>query len=432
MHESVIDARYRKLFGYQAGYLPRDRRGTDAFLADVKAKVTERKAKKTELHSPAVRALARLLDQNRVLRALVNDMIDEAVPKPAPPPAPETIYDIDELLHALDHIVETAPLYNPNPAYLNNFPVSTLFTYMMMTPAGEFLFRDPIFNDAIRVILKEWCVYLDSAKSTYVLNIGEYGWLSEPAYKMNELQEFIIPDPKAPHWGWTSFNAYFHRQIKPSERPISSPDDPKVIVSANDGTVVRIAYDVKRYDNFRIKAQNYSLVNMLNGNFVDEFIGGVVFQSFLSGADYHRWHAPIAGTGKFTQLVEGLMFSDDPSAGCDTTAATYSQVYGANVNTRGLVFIESDDRAIGLVCVIPIGITEISSVTINVKPGQKLKKGDELGYFSYGGSSMALAFQKDVIDAFTIPSTPPIPTSPADFDNGPPILVNAQIAKAKT
>ena len=431
MSATAIDVRYRRLFGYQAGYLPLDRSAVDSFLTDVKAKVTERQAKGVELRSPAVRALAKLLDENLALRHLVKDMIDEAEPKPAPPPAPTTVYNIDELLHALDHIVETAPLYNPNPAYLNNFPVSTLFTYMMMTPAGEYLFRDTTFNDAIRVILKEWCAFLDSDKSLYVLNTGTEGWLSESAYQFNELQEFIIPDQGAPHWGWPSFNAYFHRQIKPAERPIASPGDPKVIVSANDGTVVRIAYDVKRFDNFRIKAQSYSLANMLNGHYVDEFIGGVVFQSFLSGADYHRWHAPVAGVVKYTELVEGLMFSDDPSAGCDTTAATYSQVYGANVNTRGLVFIEADDSTLGMVCVIPVGITEISSVTINVKPGDKLKKGDELGYFSYGGSSLCLVFQKDVIESFTIPSTPPIPTSPADFDNGPPIEVNAQIATAR-
>jgi phosphatidylserine decarboxylase len=372
-----------------------------------------------------------LLEENLPLRALVQLMIDEA-PKPAPPPAPVTVYNIEELLLALDDIVETAPLYNPDPNLLNNFPVSTLFTYMMMTPAGELVFIDPVFNDSLRAVLKEWCGFLDSAKSQYVLNTGTDGWLSDSAYQFNELQEFVIPDPNAPHWGWPSFNAYFHRQIKSECRPISGPGDPKIIISANDGSVVRIATDVKRVDRFWIKNQNYSLVNMLNGHYVDEFTGGTVFQSFLSGANYHRWHAPVGGVVRYTEIVDGLMFSDDPTAGPDPTAATYSQVYGANVNTRGLVFIESDDPVIGLICVIPIGITEISSVTIEVSAGDRVEKGDEIGYFSYGGSSMCLVFRKDVIDHFTIPSTPPIPTSPQDFDNGPPINVNAGIAVARS
>jgi phosphatidylserine decarboxylase len=430
MHDDELDARYRRLFGFHGGYLPRNRQAVDAFLASLKQRVDQRKANGEAIQSPGVKALGRLLEEKPVLGVLVELMIDEA-PKPAPPPAPVTVYNVEELLLALDEIVETAPLFNPDPNLLNNFPVSTLFTYMMMTPAGELVFIDPAFNDALRVILKEWCAFLDSAQSQYVLNTGTDGWLSPPAYQLNQLQEFVIPDPNAPHWGWPSFNAYFHRQIQSQYRPISGPDDPKIIVSANDGTVVRIATDVKRVDRFWIKNQNYSLVNMLNGQYVDDFVGGTVFQSFLSGADYHRWHAPVSGTVRYTEIVNGLMFSDDPSAGPDPTAATYSQVYGANVNTRGLVFLEADDPAIGLVCVIPIGITEISSVTIGVKVGDHLTKGDELGYFSYGGSSMALVFRRDVIDHFTIPSTPPIPTSPQDFDNGPPIQVNGGIAVAR-
>jgi len=64
---------------------------------------------------------------------------------------------------------------------------------------------------------------------------------------------------------------------------------------------------------------------MLQGHYVDRFKGGTVFQSFLSGADYHRWHAPVAGHIAYMMKVDGLMFSDAESAGPDATAATYSQ-----------------------------------------------------------------------------------------------------------
>jgi phosphatidylserine decarboxylase len=274
-------------------------------------------------------------------------------------------------------------------------------------------------------VLNEWCRFLDSYESTYVLNTGKNGWLSPPAAKMNKLYEFVIPDKSAKHWGWDSFNAYFHREIQAKARPIDAPDDPKIIVSSNDGTVYKIARNVKRTDKFWLKSQPYSLVNVLNNTkYVDRFVGGDVFQSFLSGADYHRWRAPIAGTVRYAQVVGGLMFSDAEAAGYDPTAATYSQGYEASVNVRGLVFIESDDPVIGMVCVIPIGITEISSITIGVKKGDRVKKGDELGYFSYGGSTMALVFQPGAIKRFTVKA------KPNDPDNGPPIYVNAKIAIA--
>jgi phosphatidylserine decarboxylase len=421
--KDAIDKKYESQFGYIAGYLPRDRDALDEWHRNLTSEVKESKAKGgRKKRSKAVDELAQLIELDGVIRMYVEQMIKHQ------PPQHKTVTDVADLLDKLNHIVTTAPLYNADPAKRNAFPMSSLFTYMMMTRAGEAVFRSREFNAAIRNILQEWCTFLDSAKSLYVLNEGAEGWLSKSAYALNKLYEFVIPKKSAPHWGWKSFNDYFHRQIKLEEfRPIDDPDNPKVIVSANDGKVYKIAENVQRTDKFWLKGQPYSLVNVLNNEYVDRFVGGSVFQSFLSGADYHRWRSPIDGVVKLTQIVDGLMFSDVESAGVDPTAATYSQGYEASVNTRGLVFIESDDPIIGMVCVIPIGITEISSVTINVKDGDTVKKGDELGWFSYGGSTMCLVFQPGAIKKFTVPNRP----SSTNPDDGHPIKVNAQIALAR-
>ncbi|HYP50303.1 MAG TPA: phosphatidylserine decarboxylase family protein [Pyrinomonadaceae bacterium] len=416
-----IDEKYQTHFGYLAGYLPRDREAVDEFQKNLKRQVRDARAKggKKKL-SKSVEDLARLIELNGIVRMYVEEMIEQQ------PKEHRTVTSVEDMLEMLNEIVTTAPLYNPNPNKLNNFPVSSLFTYMMMTPAGEAAFRNEAFNAAIAAVLGEWCDFLDSKKSLYVLNEGVDGWLSQSAYWYNKLYEFEY-DKRKPHWGFKSFNDYFHRQIKPENRPIAEPDNPKVVVSANDGKVYNIASNVQPTDKFWLKAQPYSLVNMLADNYVERFVGGTVFQSFLSGADYHRWRAPVAGTIRKAQIVDGLMFSDAESAGFDDTAGTYSQGYEAAVNTRGLVFIESEDENLGMVCISPIGITEISSVTISVKQGQKVKKGDELGYFSYGGSSMCLVFQPGAIDYFTVANRP----SGNNPDDGTPIRVNAQIAVAR-
>lgn len=424
--EAAIEARYQGLYGRAAGFLPRERSAVDGYLRELKKAVDEARTKAgaaslAGMHSPAVAALGELIRTNGVVRMYVTQMIDEQ------PTAQRTVTGIPDLLDSLNLIVTTAPAYNPNPAKLNAFPMSSLFTYMMMTPAGEAIFRDPEFNDALRAVLLEWCAFLDSAESRYVLTEKEDGWLSRSAYFYNKLYEFEIPDRSAPYWGFASYNAYFHRQIKPEARPIADPGNPRVIVSANDGAVYNIQDNVQPLEEFWLKAQPYSLVNMLDDELVDRFVGGAVFQSFLSGADYHRWRAPIAGTIVLTKKVPGLMFSDAESAGFDPTAATYSQGYGASVNTRGLVFIESAIETIGMVCVMPIGITEISSVNIQVEEGQQVDKGDELGFFSYGGSGMCLIFQPGAVDRFTVPNR----VSSANPDDGPPIRVNAEIALAR-
>ncbi|WP_324995796.1 phosphatidylserine decarboxylase family protein [Hyalangium sp.] len=416
----MIEVRYQRLFGYRAGYLPRDRRALDEWLRSLKNQLRYRAAERRP--SAAVRKLKELIDANAIVRMYVAEMLEQV------PSAHKVIENTDELLAALDHIAATAPLYNPDPNKRNAFPMSSLFAYMMMTRAGEAVFRNDEFNRAIKNILQEWCQYLDSPESAHVLNEGEYGWLSQFAYQDMKLYEFIF-DRTAPHWGWKSYNDFFHREIRKDARPITAPHDPKVIVSANDGNLVTIARGVQRTDTFWLKGEPYSLADMLDrSEHVDRFVGGYVFQSFLSGANYHRWHSPIDGVVRDARVVNGLMFSEAESAGFDPSAGILSEGYDACVNTRGLVFIESPDPKIGMVCVIPIGITEISSVTIKVKAGDRLTKGDELGYFSYGGSSMCLVFQPGSIDHFTVPAPPPLPV--VDPTSGPAIQVNAQIAIA--
>ena len=407
-------------------HLPDSRAALHDFHAELMQTVNAAKAGDGGAQwSPAVRAMAGLIDGDAVIRMYVEEMLAQVQALPGAPPS--TVTTIEDLLGALNVIVTLAPLYNPVPSKRHAFPMSSLFAFMMMTVAGESLFRNRAYNGAIQAVLQEWCAYLNGADSASVLNDTYTGWISQSAIDEFELTQFVF-DPSLPHGGWASYNEFFHRQIKLAEyRPVAAPDDVKVVVSANDGNLVSIARGVQLSDRFWLKGEPFSLVDMLNhSEYADRFVGGDVVQTFLSGGNYHRWRAPIAGTVRYAEVVDGLMFSDAESAGWDPNGVL-SEGYYAAVNTRGLVFIESGDPVLGMVCVIPIGITEISSVEITVKAGEKVEKGDQLGYFSYGGSTLALVFEHGAIDHFTAPSPPKGAFDPGD---GPPIQVNAQIAVA--
>ena len=422
------DARYQQLYGTIGGYLPADRNALHQWHLGLKAAVARsRQGAARRPRDPAVVALEHAIADSAVLRMLVSEMLDGV------PHDKRVIDDVSELLDHLDHITRLAPHWEANSAKRNFFPMSALFAEMMMDPAGEDLFRHAPFNDAIRDILRSWCRYLGSAESRHVLNTGEHGWLSPAACAYNQLQDFVIPDANAPHWGWESYNAFFHREIKSSARPIASPGDSKVIVSPNDGTLYRIAHDVRETDSFWLKAEPYSLRDMLAGTeYVDRFVGGYVCQSYLSGADYHRWHAPVDGVVRDAVVVEGLMFSNLVN---DITGVA-SQAYYTAVNTRGLTFIEADDPAIGVVCVMPIGITEVSSITLTARAGDRVKKGHQLGYFGFGGSTIAAIFEKKAIDRFLVQPPPDHPAAgrqPATAPGATPvnIQVNSAIAVAR-
>lgn len=393
LHDTDLDRRYSNLYGRRAGYLPADRAAITPANQALKAATASTAATAT-IH-PSVIAFERLLEEDGVVRMLVTQMIEEV------PEAHRTVDNVPELLAQLNHIITLAPEWEDDPAKRRFFPMSVLFTYMMMTPSGEAVFRNRRLNDALRGILGEWCAYLDSAASTHVLNRGPHGWLSPGAWAYNELDQFILPDPDAPDGGFNSFNSYFHREIKPSKRPIVRPHDPKIVVSPNDGSIYRVARDVALETTFWIKAQPYSLQDMLAGSaYAASFAGGDVLQSYLSGADYHRWHAPVAGTVLGAERVEGLMFSNLASEGNDIKG-TGSQGYYTSVNTRGLCYIKADHEPLGIVCVMPVGITEISSIRHTVAAGEHVTKGQEIGRFSYGGSSLATLFQPGAIEYFT-------------------------------
>jgi phosphatidylserine decarboxylase len=204
---------------------------------------------------------------------------------------------------------------------------------------------------------------------------------------------------------------------------VSDPDQPKVVVSPNDGTIYHVARCVELETEFWLKEQPYSLQDMLAGSDLTEtFVHGDVLQSYLSGADYHRWHSPVAGKILATDVVEGLMFSNLSGLGNGIKGVSGQGFYAA-VNTRGLVFIESDYKPLGIVCVMPVGITEISSIMHMVAPGDHVAKGQEIGRFSYGGSSMAVLFQPGAIDFFDVSD----PSSSGDRET---IKVNAAVAVA--
>jgi len=113
-------------------------------------------------------------------------------------------------------------------------------------------------------------------------------------------------------------------------------------------------------------------------------------------------HSPVSGTIRKAYVKEGLYFSQATSEGEDPTDQDHSEGYIAHIQTRAIIFIEADSPDIGLVCVMPIGMVEISSCKIadNIQPERHVEKGEELGYFQFGGSTHCVIFRPGVIKEF--------------------------------
>lgn len=382
--QATLDALYAQSFGRVAGYLPKNRQAVTAWLTGIAQQAQDRK----EELSPAVAALKQALEGDQGVQRTFTGALGQL------PAQLQPFAGIDHMLRCVDQVVTTSPEYNPNPDERILFPLSALFSQVALSPAGQALLRLPAFNTALRNALKQWCAFLDSPQSCSVLTANDNGWLSAQAAEQNKLNDYVIPDRNADHWGFVSFNDYFHRKIKPEARPVDT--DPRAVLSANDGRIVRVERNVGKGLGLSLKGQPIALGDILNhAPYADRFTGGDLIQSVLPSTGYHRWHAPVDGVVRHVEIVPGQVLSVPELPAVPLPAGGRFSLDGElATHTRGLIFIET---ASGMVCVVPVGISEISSVTITVTEGQTVKKGDELGFFSYGGSSMCLLFEPGTV-----------------------------------
>ncbi len=372
---------------------------------------------------PVMEEFRSLIARDPVVRLELTRMIDQ-IPH-SKRYSKRHLKSLDQMLHLIDEVIGQAPEYNETG--LVGVPLNAVIDWCMGTPAGFAAFRHDQVNNMFRKILQVWCEFLSSPASRSVLNDSPTGWKCAAARRSTKIDQFVI-DPDDEHWGFKSWNDYFTRKFRPSQRPIADPDDDKVIVSGCESTPYAIKTDVKRVDQFWVKAQPYSLQDLLaHDETVDRFVGGTVYQAFLDAHSYHRWHSPVAGTIRRAYVVPGTYYSEAESEGEDPEGPKKSQGYIAHVAARALIFIEADDPTIGLLCMMPVGMVEVSSCIIppEIRPGARVKKGDELGYFQFGGSTYCLIFRPGAISGFTLGAMPQ-----PDNPDAPLVLVGSKIAAA--
>ena len=403
-----------------AGWLPEQEQLED-WLSGHRARA-ESRSEPVQLR-PAVAELEQLICRDPVVRMLVTRMIEE-VPR-SKQYAKRHIEDIPQLLRLIDEVLGTAPEFSEDSMVMT--PIGAILDWSTGTRAGFEAFRDPRINAALKRILDAWCQFLDSPDSRYVLNGSPGGWKSPEARKAIGIEQYRH-DPDDEHWGFHSWNDFFTRRFQDGVRPVASPEDDLVIVSACESTAYGISHDVQREDQFWLKNEPYSLHDMLAGDeAVDHFVGGTVYQAYLSALNYHRWHSPVGGTIVRAFNVGGTYYSEADSQGADAVEPQYSQGYLAHVAARAVILIEADDPAIGLVAFVPIGMSDVSSCRIDaaITPGTHVTKGQELGYFQFGGSTCCLVFRPGVIASFAAEAIP------QPHDSNPPLVkVCSQLATA--
>lgn len=102
----------------------------------------------------------------------------------------------------------------------------------------------------------------------------------------------------------------------------------------------------------------------------------------LAPQDYHRYHSPISGTVVSICSIPGALYTVNPIAVNSHYADVFTQ------NKRDVLWLDSP--VAGLVAVVAVGATMVGSIIWTVREGDILSRGDELGTFAFGGSTIIL------------------------------------------
>lgn len=183
-----------------------------------------------------------------------------------------------------------------------------------------------------------------------------------------------------------SFNDFFARKLKKTARPFDKP--PKYLLSPGDGRLQAWS-DIDIDNVIQIKGMSYSLAELLqNSALAKEYDGGTYIILRLCPVDYHRFHFFDNGSCSAPVRVKGEYYSVNPIA-LSKIPTLFCR------NKREYSLYRTDN--FGEVLYVEVGATSVGSIIQTFTPEAKVKRGDEKGYFKFGGSTVLLFFKKDTV-----------------------------------
>lgn len=184
-----------------------------------------------------------------------------------------------------------------------------------------------------------------------------------------------------------SFNDFFVRKLKSTCRPIEASE--KVVILPADARYL-VVPNVKKADRFFVKGQSLSLNELLQDETLAlRYEEGAMAIARLCPVDYHRFHFPCEGVAHQTREIPGPLFSVNP-------IALRRHLDILTRNKRVITLFESVH--FGTIAYIEVGATYVGTIHQTFTPDRLYRKGEEKGYFSFGGSCVILLFEPGRIE----------------------------------
>ncbi|REC47528.1 phosphatidylserine decarboxylase [Chryseobacterium pennipullorum] len=180
---------------------------------------------------------------------------------------------------------------------------------------------------------------------------------------------------------FSSFNDFIFRKLKTGARTIEDG-----LVSPGDGKIIAFE-NVADVHEFYVKGQRFTLEGFLrNKELARSFENSSIFILRLAPNDYHRFHFPYNGIPSEPVKIKGHYLSVSPYALIKDFGRVFCE------NKREYTILSTDQK--GKILISAVGATMFGSIINTFKPYTEISKGQEMGYFAFGGSTIVMLIEK--------------------------------------
>ena len=182
---------------------------------------------------------------------------------------------------------------------------------------------------------------------------------------------------------YKSYNEFFTRKIIDNKRPIVS--NKNIFISPCDS--VLSVYSINKDLTLKIKDSYYSIDSLIEKKILNEYIDGYALVFRLTEDNYHRYCYIDNGYQDINIPIKGVYHTVQP--------ISLNNYNFYKTNNREYTVLHTDN--FNEVIQVEIGAMCIGKIE-NIHENYKFKKGEEKGYFEFGGSTIVLLIKKNVID----------------------------------
>ncbi len=213
------------------------------------------------------------------------------------------------------------------------------------------------------------------------------GWIVDQKISKLFIKPFIksnnINMEEVVDLNFKSFNDFFIRKLKPQLRLVES--NKNSFISPCDAKLT--CYKINKNLLFKVKKSTYSASSILKSKEdALKYKDGYCLVFRLSPEDYHRYCFIDDGKIIKHKKVQGLYHTVNP--------IVYDKHSVFKENSREISLL--DTKNFGKIFFIEVGALFISRIN-NYKKCGEFKKGEEKGFFQFGGSTIVIFLEKNVI-----------------------------------